>query len=212
MEIFKEIKGFERYSVSNFGNVINNITGKELSQRLASNGYFRVNLRTGKEKYEKPTTCSVHRLIAEAFLKKEINKNTVNHIDGNKTNNCVTNLEWCTAKENTDHAYETGLLVARKGMTEARYRANIKSHNTEAYRKKMQAINKQNGLTRTISKIDVNSGEVIKEYDNCTEAARDLFRDKYTTQDRLIARCVKNNGGKAYGYIWRAKVVVNPHE
>lgn len=54
MKEFKKIKGFERYSVSDDGTVINNITGAILSQRESTNGYMRVNLRRGNEPYEKP--------------------------------------------------------------------------------------------------------------------------------------------------------------
>ena len=105
MEMFKTIKGFERYSVSNQGRVINSETGKVLSQRKASNGYLRVNLRKGNIKYEKPHVASVHRLVAEAFLERISGKNYVNHKDLNKENNNVENLEWCTAKENSQHVY-----------------------------------------------------------------------------------------------------------
>ncbi len=105
MEIFKTIKGFERYSVSNRGRVINSKTGKVLSQRKASNGYLRVNLRKGDIKYEKPHVASVHRLVAEAFLERIPGKDYVNHKDLNKENNNVKNLEWCTAKENSQHVY-----------------------------------------------------------------------------------------------------------
>lgn len=115
MEEFKVIKGFERYSVSNEGNVINNITGHSISQRRASNGYMRVNLRKGNCKYEKPKTASVHRLVAEAFLMPVEGKNYVNHKDGDKTNNKVENLEWCTARENTIHSFITGLQINPKG-------------------------------------------------------------------------------------------------
>lgn len=105
MEVFKTIKGFERYSVSNQGRVINSETGKVLSQRKASNGYLRVNLRKGNIKYEKPHVASVHRLVAEAFLERIPGKDYVNHKDLNKENNNVKNLEWCTAKENSQHVY-----------------------------------------------------------------------------------------------------------
>lgn len=105
MEMFKTIKGFERYSVSNQGRVINSKTGKVLSQRKASNGYLRVNLRKGNIKYEKPHVTSVHRLVAEAFLERIPGKDYVNHKDLNKENNNVKNLEWCTAKENSQHVY-----------------------------------------------------------------------------------------------------------
>jgi hypothetical protein len=106
MEQFKEIKGFERYKVSSFGRVFG-VSGEEISQRKATNGYLRVNLRKGDVPYEKPTVMAVHRLVAEAFIPEIEGKSYVNHIDGNKHNNRIENLEWCTPKENSTHAWNT---------------------------------------------------------------------------------------------------------
>lgn len=115
-EIFRKVtlKGYERYSVSNLGNVRNDISGKLLSKRKASNGYLRVNLRTGTQKYEKPAVVHVHRLVADAFIPQIAGKTYVNHIDGDKENNAVFNLEWCTPKENSKHAYNTKPDYAKK--------------------------------------------------------------------------------------------------
>lgn len=58
----------------------------------------------------------VHRLVAKTFLQKDLNKNYVNHKDFNKQNNRVENLEWVTAKENTAHAFEAGVMKNIKGI------------------------------------------------------------------------------------------------
>ena len=57
----------------------------------------------------KKTIKSVHRLVAETFIPNKLNKQEVNHIDGNKANNNVNNLEWVTSSENKNHACRTGL-------------------------------------------------------------------------------------------------------
>ena len=67
MEQFKAIKGFERYTVSSYGRVLG-VAGKELSQRKATNGYLRVNLRKGNIPYEKPTVKHIHRLVGRSFF------------------------------------------------------------------------------------------------------------------------------------------------
>lgn len=107
MEKWEVIKEYPRYSVSDNGRVKNNVSGQIISQRKSTNGYMRVNVRSGFEKYERPTTLSVHRLVAEYFVPKISGKEYVNHKDCDKTNNCASNLEWCTSKENSIHAYQS---------------------------------------------------------------------------------------------------------
>jgi hypothetical protein len=74
-------------------------------------GYFRTNL--AKDGVNR--TVKVHRIVAEAFIPNPMNLPQVNHKDGNKQNNCVENLEWCTRSENIRHAYENGLIQKRYG-------------------------------------------------------------------------------------------------
>jgi hypothetical protein len=70
----------------------------------------------------------VHRLVAERFIPNPEGKSDVNHLDGNKANNDVCNLAWCTKSENTRHAYATGLMKAKRGPEHHRYG---KTHSTE---------------------------------------------------------------------------------
>lgn len=104
-EIWKDIEDFPNYQVSSTGIVRNKKTGRVTTQKLGHDGrYLSVYLTNAG--YE--NTQRVHRLVAEAFLGKHPGM-MVNHIDGNKTNNNVENLEWCTAKENNAHAIKNGL-------------------------------------------------------------------------------------------------------
>lgn len=110
-EVWKDIVGFEgRFKISNHGNVLS-INGKYKGERLlephiAKDGYKRVNLRScGKLQRER-----VHRIVAKHFIQQQDKSQTwINHIDGNKLNNRVDNLEWVTPARNCAHAVETGL-------------------------------------------------------------------------------------------------------
>lgn len=101
------IEGYEDYLVSENGVVYSLKNGNKhaLMQRVDIDGYKTVGLyKNGKAKRFK-----VHRLVAIAFLDRPDGKDCVNHIDGNKWNNQVSNLEWCTRSENSKHAYNMGL-------------------------------------------------------------------------------------------------------
>lgn len=109
MEYWRTIPSFPAYSASNYGRIRNDATGRILHTYFDSTRrYLTVTLH----KDCKQVTQRVHRLIAEAFLGGPHPGLDVNHIDGDKTNNCIENLEWCTRAENARHAVSTGL---RKG-------------------------------------------------------------------------------------------------
>ena len=113
-EIWKDIRGYEGlYQISNLGRI------KSLPKWRVKYGYGEIILKQsiGKKGYKvislnknkKRKQYKVHRLIAEAFIPNPENKPQINHIDGNKLNNDINNLEWCTQNENIQHAYNTGL-------------------------------------------------------------------------------------------------------
>ena len=107
-EKWKSIKSFDSYQISDFGNVRSlnyNKTGKInlLKQKTTSDGYNEI-LLCKNSKYK---TFKVHRLVAINFINNYEKKPQVNHINGNKTDNNVNNLEWVTASENLKHRYRT---------------------------------------------------------------------------------------------------------
>ena len=118
-EIWKDVKGYEGYySVSNRGRVksldrvidhhgnglfTRKRKGIILSQVRAQRIFlFDIIIKWGRKKQ------LVHRVVASTFIQNPENKRTVNHIDGDKSNNNVDNLEWATSVENNKHAYDTG--------------------------------------------------------------------------------------------------------
>ncbi len=124
MEVWKKILGYEDYEVSNLGRVKslektdfmhrNNSyrTRKEkIMKNGVSNGYKSVCLYKNK----KSKTFTIHRLVLSSFVDNVENKKEVNHIDGNKYNNILENLEWCTSSENSIHAIKNGLQIIKKG-------------------------------------------------------------------------------------------------
>ena len=97
--MWQVIKDFENYSVSTLGEIRNNKTGRILTPSPGAGGYLRVNLRKDKTSYQR----YVHRLVAEAFLEGE---GEVNHLDGNRANNVVDNLEWTTHQQNVKYSFD----------------------------------------------------------------------------------------------------------
>ena len=98
-ETFVEIEGFEKYEVSNLGKVRNIKSGRILKPYLNHNGYLKHHLY----KHNKLKELFLHRIIAIAFIDNHEEKPCVNHIDENKLNNDLSNLEWCTERENAIH-------------------------------------------------------------------------------------------------------------
>lgn len=174
-EIWKDIKGYEgKYQISSFGNIKSlnfNHTGKEklLVKKVNHKGYEYVTLyNNGKQFYPR-----IHRIVAETFIQNLDNLPQVNHIDGNKCNNNVENLEWCTNLENMRHAIQNN-LVRNKGKYNKRS-------------KRVAQINEKN--------------EIVNIFDSLGEASRYL-NIGYKVTGRLSMVC-NNKINMAYGYKWK---------
>lgn len=114
MEGYKDIPGFEgKYICDESANVISLTRKSPINKKPRKNldGYYGYFLYSEDKKYH---WRSAHRLVAAIFIPNIDNKPHVNHIDGNKKNNHVSNLEWCTVSENHKHAYKNGLM-SKKG-------------------------------------------------------------------------------------------------
>jgi hypothetical protein len=109
-EVWKQIDGTQ-YSISTFGRLRNNRTGLVTLGSL-QNGYRTFSLSDNGVVLGR---FRIHRLVAEAFIPNPENKSQVNHLDGIRDNNNVTNLEWATPRENVQHAYDTGLMLRGSG-------------------------------------------------------------------------------------------------
>lgn len=112
---WKDINGFEGiYLISDHGEVMSykKLRPMILKNRVNAFGYYHVSLRKNGKGIEK----LVHRLVAEHFIDGK-SKETVNHIDGNKINNHVSNLEWATREEQMTHAYKNNLKTPVRGHT-----------------------------------------------------------------------------------------------
>lgn len=134
-EIWKDIRGYDGlYEISNLGYVRRKehidtkcrqgyrvFKTRDLKSWHNYKGYLKVSLSKNNNSHEK----FVHRLVAEAFIPNPLMLPQVNHIDGNKDNNCVDNLEWCTCKENIKHSYENNLVDAEKRASSRKDNHNV---------------------------------------------------------------------------------------
>lgn len=135
-EIFKDIKGYEGlYQVSNLGNIKSLHCNKEkiMKPTIRSKNYqyyFVGLLKDGKRKY-----FAIHRLVAMMFIPNPNNYEQVDHLDGNKLNNNVENLEWVTSKENTNRAWGKGLAKYTDERKQKLSKIAKERWNTNSFRK-----------------------------------------------------------------------------
>jgi hypothetical protein len=103
---FFTLKSDDRYEITKCGIIRNKLNRRIKSQYVSSTGYYMISI----SKNNKTNPYKVHRLLADNFLEKVDGKTSINHKDGNKLNNCLSNLEWCNHLENMQHAFNTNLV------------------------------------------------------------------------------------------------------
>ena len=181
-EIWKPvpIKMFKDYEISNTGKVRRN--GRERKVFNKPDGYPAINLYN----HCKHKTIAIHRLVAMAFVPNPDNKLDVNHIDGNKTNNNVDNLEWCTRSENIKHAYRTGLRFFTEKQMEAVKKIGMNTKNLRPNPK------------RKIEGTDTKSGEKI-----FFASVHEAYHFFGATISGAISACCRGRKKTYRGYTWR---------
>lgn len=167
------ILGKKRYFINDSGEVYNN-NCKKIKSHPDKDGYPKVRLWNG-EKYK---NFFVHRLVAAAFIPNPMNKPQVNHKDGNKTNNNVSNLEWVTQSENMRHCF------------------NVLGHKAGYWNK--GRFGKDSNKAKIV--IQIKDGEVIAEFYGCMEVQR-----KTGIHFGSISNACLGRSKTAGGYTWRYK-------
>ena len=127
--MFTDVKGFEEYfQINHKGEVFSKRTNKILKQGISKTGYPIISTRIGGRN-GKAYCLKIHRLMALTFLTNPTNLPEVNHIDGNKLNNNLTNLEWISKSDNIKHAHVNG-LTSTKGENNGSAKLTLKDVNT----------------------------------------------------------------------------------
>ena len=206
LEIYAPIDGFPNYLVTSYGRVLSlkDNNGKdrilEIKQNSGNRHYFYVMLSNNSKKKR----LSVHRLVAQAFIPNPENKPQVNHIDEDKANNHVSNLEWVTAKENCNHGtrnerikenYPEHIWNNKKHPFLGRKHSNETKEKMKLNHKDYKGKNHPN--SKSVVGINIKTGE-IKTYSCIKETEKDGFNSR-----NISPVCKHQYGKKSHkGYVW----------
>ncbi len=210
-EEWRDIEGYEGlYQVSNLGRVrsLRNTCGRLLDEPKIKKatkdhgGYLTV---TFSVEYKRKT-YKVHRLVATAFIPNPENKPQVNHINGVKTDNCVKNLEWCTARENMIHAFSVGLNKGSPG--EKHHMAKLNNEQVAEIRRIYKKRDKEFGAKALSEIYGVPPWTISAVVSNRTYISEDYKFDatkRVTDKEVLEIRRIYNNKDKRFGIMALAK-------
>lgn len=184
-QLKEEWKFFEygnlQYRISNYGTIIGLARGRELKQRLNEDGYLMVTLGDMKHR----TGHSVHRLVAINFIPNPNNLPEVNHIDTNRQNPRVDNLEWCTHQDNVIHSCKLGNYEKPyfKGENNPNYGNHILSeyykNNPDIAKEKLSRPGGKNGRATPVNLYDLDYN-LVKNFSYIGECCEWLIENGYT--------------------------------
>lgn len=199
----KEIKGYENYLIDENGNIYSKHSKRFITPCLRKDGYMLVGLYNNG--YRK--NFQVHRLVAETFVPNPDNLPQINHKDENKTNNNVSNLEWCSAQYNLTYGNRMKKAISKRKENDP---------NGDSYNKAMETRRKSNPnnecFKRTVNtrtlKGCVNAekrigqydqkGNLINEFKSIAQAAKET-----NCSAGCICECAKGKKETHKGYVWR---------
>lgn len=176
-EMWLTIRPNKNYEVSNFGNIRNKKTKRILKPSISNKGYYLITLSDNCKSH----TYAIHKLVMEHFNRCAFDYEVINHIDSNKLNNNINNLEYVTQRENCIKAWKNNLCEkVREKATGRKHNTNIKT-------------------SKKVIQLDLQ-GNVIAEY----LSVRDAERQTGINNSNIIRSC-KNPNKKAGGFIWNYK-------
>ncbi len=152
-EEWRDIEGLEDwYEISNLGRVKSIDHRKILKTNVNNKGYETITFTFQNKTIHK----LIHRLVAQAFIPNPKKLPQVNHIDGNKLNNNVKNLEWCTGSENMKHAFRTGLRKNAKGIE------SVLAKEVEQYDSEGNFLKRYGSIREASRKIDITNQAIVR--------------------------------------------------
>lgn len=150
------------YEISNYGEIRNSKTHKIRKKNISKTGYYFVSGSLGSK--DDKITFKNHKALAETFIPNPNNLPIINHIDGNKLNNDIDNLEWCTHSENVKHALDHNLFYIHKGINNCR--AKLTNEIVEYIRNNYVPYDNEFGTRGLARKFDIDHKTIIRILQN----------------------------------------------
>lgn len=181
-EEWKVIPEYPRYEASTLGNIRNTLTKVVLKPCFVQNGYAQVRLSLGSTTNYK--VCRVHRLVASAWIPNEENKKTVNHINANKHDNCVNNLEWLTHSEQSLHYVQFLKDTSQTSRRADKYDKNTDNLENEIWK---PLDNMPPYLISSKGRIKNGKGQILKGNQTATYIQLKIYK-KHVYPHRAVAK------------------------